>query len=79
MVGHVSYADVAGDLSFATALASVTSPTRDFPTGPAGEDNPGDDSSPGAAGLSTTALVGVGAAALALAGILVVAVRRRRA
>ena len=78
VVGHVSYADVAGDLSFATALASGTSPTRDFPTDAAGDDA-GDDSAPGTAGLSTTALVGVGAAVLALAGALIVALRRRRA
>ena len=78
-VGHVSYADVPGDLSFATDLASVTRPTRDFPTGPAGADDPEDDSSPGTAGLSPGALVGVGAGVLALAGALIVAVRRRRA
>ncbi len=77
VVGHVSYADVAGDLSYATDLASVTSPTRDFPTDPA-KDDPGDDSAPGTAGLSIGALVGVGAATLALAAAFIVAVRRRR-
>ena len=76
VVGHVS--SRTSVLSFATDLASVTSPTRDFPTG-AHRGGPRDDSTPGAAGLSTAALVGVGAAVLALAGALIVAVRRRRA
>jgi hypothetical protein len=74
VVGDVSVADDGLDLSFATDLASVKSPTRDFPGDPV---KAGDDAGQ-SAGPATIALVGVGAATLALAGALVVAVRRRR-
>ncbi len=80
VVGHVSVSD--GDLSFATDLASVTTPTRDFEADNAiTEEDATDDSTPGStspSSWSTTALVG-GAAVLALAGALIVTVRRRRA
>ena len=81
VVGHLSVTD--SDLSFATDLASVTTPTRDFEADPAIEDGAADDSTPGStrqsSGLPTTALVGGGAALLALAAALAVTVRRRRA
>jgi len=82
VVGHVPVTD--NDLSVATDLASVTTPTRDFEADPAiaGEDA-ADDSTPGStgqsSGWSTTTLVVGGAAALTLAGALIVTLRRRRA
>lgn len=83
VVGHVSVSASDSDLSFATNLASVTTPTRDFETDPAitGEDA-ADDSTPGSprrtSGVPTTALVAGGAAVLALAAAFAVTVRRRR-
>lgn len=80
---EVGEATVTGDdvdLSFATDLASASTPTSGFQSDLAStQGDAGDQSASGgtgeSAGLSTLALVGVGAATLALA----VAVRWRRA
>jgi hypothetical protein len=81
VVGEVPVSDVS-DLSLATDLVSATAPTRDFETGlPSADEDAASDATPGSTddptGLSTLALVGGIAAALALAAVLVVAVRRR--
>jgi hypothetical protein len=82
VVGHVSATD--SSFSWATDLASVTTPTRDFEADLAiTEDGAADDATPGStrqsSGLPTIALVGGAAALLALAAALAVTVRRRRA
>jgi hypothetical protein len=84
VVGNVSVTGDDIDLSFATDLASVTTPTRDFEADPAiTNEDAADDSPPGSSGqssgLSTTALVGGAAAVLALAGALILTVPRRQA
>ena len=82
VVGDVTVTGDDADLSFATDLASVKTPTRDFQADSVNAgDDAGEHSAPESgqsAGFSTTALVGVGAAALVLAGALAVAVRQRR-
>jgi hypothetical protein len=83
-VGEVTLTGDDVDVSFATDLASVGAPARDFVGDPVStEEDAGDHSAPGEIGgldgLSTTVVVGAGAVILALTGALAVAVRRRRA
>ncbi len=73
VVGAVTVTGDNVDVSMATDLAAVKTPTRDFQADTAGAGTDDNQS----VGLSTLALMGLGAAALALAGALVVAVRRR--
>jgi hypothetical protein len=85
VVGHVTNDDLNNDFSFATDLATVADPTRDFGASPTGGDirdvgaspTGGDESSP--TGPSRTVLLTGVAAGVAAVGALAIWLTRRRA